>query len=321
MAERQWGTVREDYSADGDAWAFFPHDHARSRAYRWGEDGLLGICDSDCRICFAPAFWNGHDPILKERFFGLSNPQGNHGEDLKEYFYHLDNTPTHSFMRALYKYPQQEFPYQRLIDENAKRTRLESEFELVDTGIFNEGRYFDIFIEYAKAAPNDICIRISAVNRGPEPAGLTILPTLWFRNTWSWGRDGSTKPQMHLTGDKSIRASPWGLPVYHLYCEGASEFVFTDNETNNERLFAAKNPAPHVKDAFHDCIVHGKTDAVNPAFSGTKASRSIGGRSLLERHQPSDCALRNSRSPIRSAPRMTQRFTSACEKRMISTMV
>ncbi len=272
LAERQWGTVREDYSADGDAWAFFPHDHARSRAYRWGEDGLLGICDSDCRICFAPAFWNGHDPILKERFFGLSNPQGNHGEDLKEYFYHLDNTPTHSFMRALYKYPQQEFPYQRLIDENAKRTRLESEFELVDTGIFNEGRYFDIFIEYAKAAPNDICIRISAVNRGPEPAGLTILPTLWFRNTWSWGRDESTKPQMHLTGDKSIRASPWGLPVYHLYCEGASEFVFTDNETNNERLFAAKNPAPHVKDAFHDCIVHGKTDAVNSAFSGTKAS-------------------------------------------------
>ena len=272
LSERQWGTVREDYSADGDAWSFFPHDHARSRVYRWGEDGLLGICDSDCRLCFAPAFWNGHDPILKERFFGLSNPQGNHGEDLKEYFYHLDNTPTHSYMRGLYKYPQQEFPYQRLIEESTRRTRLDPEFELVDTGIFADGRYFDIFIEYAKTAPTDICIKISAVNRGPESAPLTILPTLWFRNTWSWGREGSTKPQMHLTSDKSIRAAPWGLPVYHLYCEGASEFVFTDNETNNERLFAAKNPSTHVKDAFHDYIVQGKIAAVNPAGSGTKGS-------------------------------------------------
>ena len=233
LSERQWGTVREDYSADGDAWSFFPHDHARSRVYRWGEDGLLGICDSDCRLCFAPAFWNGHDPILKERFFGLSNPQGNHGEDVKEYFYHLDNTPTHSYMRALYKYPQQEFPYQRLIEESSRRTRLDPEFELVDTGIFADGRYFDIFIEYAKAAPTEICVKISVVNRGSESAPLTILPTLWFRNTWSWGRPGSTKPQMHLTSDKSIRAAPWGLPVYHLYCEGASEFVFTDNETKN----------------------------------------------------------------------------------------
>ena len=270
LSERQWGTVREDYSADGDAWSFFPHDHARSRVYRWGEDGLLGICDSDCRLCFAPAFWNGHDPILKERFFGLSNPQGNHGEDLKEYFYHLDNTPTHSYMRALYKYPQQEFPYQLLIEESARRTRLQPEFELVDTGIFAEGRYFDIFIEYAKAAPTDICIKISAINRGPESAPLTILPTLWFRNTWSWGREGSSKPQMHLTSDKSIRAAPWGLPVYHLYCEGASEFVFTDNETNNERLFAAKNASAHVKDAFHDYVVEGKIAAINPACSGTK---------------------------------------------------
>ena len=265
LSERQWGTVREDYSADGDAWSFFPHDHARSRVYRWGEDGLLGICDLDCRLCFAPAFWNGHDPILKERFFGLSNPQGNHGEDLKEYFYHLDNTPTHSYMRALYKYPHLEFPYQRLIEESARRTRLDPEFELVDTGIFAEGRYFDIFIEYAKAAATDICIRISTVNRGPEAAPLTILPTLWFRNTWSWGREGSTKPQMHLTSDKSIHAAPWGLPVYHLYCEDASEFVFTDNETNNQRLFAAENASAHVKDAFHDYIVHEETSAVNPA--------------------------------------------------------
>ncbi|HEY5743610.1 MAG TPA: hypothetical protein VIS99_13830, partial [Terrimicrobiaceae bacterium] len=272
LSERQWGTVREDYSADGDAWKYFPHDHARSRAYRWGEDGLLGICDNDCRLCFSAAFWNGRDSILKERFFGLSNPEGNHGEDIKEYFYHLDNTPSHSFMRALYKYPQQEFPYRRLIEENARRTRLEPELELVDTGIFAEDRYFDIFIEYAKKTPNDICIKISALNRGPEPAELTILPTLWFRNTWSWGRDEAAKPQMHVTSDRSILAAPWGLPVYHLYCEGASEFVFTENETNNARLFAATNTVAYVKDAFHDYIVDGKKNAVNPAASGTKGS-------------------------------------------------
>ncbi|HVQ21540.1 MAG TPA: hypothetical protein VMS23_10885, partial [Terrimicrobiaceae bacterium] len=272
LSERQWGTVREDYSADGDAWNYFPHDHARSRVYRWGEDGMLGICDSDCRICFSVAFWNGRDPILKERFFGLSNPQGNHGEDVKEYFYHLDNTPSHSLMRGLYKYPQEEFPYRRLIEENARRSRLEPEFELVDTGVFNDGRYFDIFIEYAKAAPNDICIRICAINRGPDPAPLTILPTLWFRNTWSWGQEGISKPEMHLAGDNSVTVTPWGLPVYHYCCDGASEFVFTENETNNRRLFGSENKAAHVKDAFHDYIIHGKSDAVNPASSGTKAS-------------------------------------------------
>lgn len=272
LSERQWGTVREDYSADGDAWNYFPHDHARSRVYRWGEDGMLGICDSDCRICFSVAFWNSRDPILKERFFGLSNPQGNHGEDVKEYFYHLDNTPSHSLMRGLYKYPQEEFPYRRLIEENARRSRLEPEFELVDTGIFNDGRYFDIFIEYAKAAPNDICIRICAINRGPDPAPLTILPTLWFRNTWSWGQEGISKPEMHLAGDNSVTVTPWGLPVYHYCCDGASEFVFTENETNNRRLFGSENKAAHVKDAFHDYIIHGKSDAVNPASSGTKAS-------------------------------------------------
>lgn len=272
LSDRQWGTVREDYSADGDAWTYFPHDHARSRAYRWGEDGLLGICDADCRLCFAPAFWNGHDPILKERPFGLSNPQGNHGEDIKDYFYHLDNTPTHSLMRGLYKYPQAEFPYQHLIDENQRRSRLEPEYELVDTGIFNGGRYFDIFVEYAKAGPEDIAIRIQVVNRGPDPAPLTILPTLWFRNTWSWGEPGATRPEMHLGPDGAVIASPWELPVYHLYCEGAEEIIFTENETNNQRLFQAANASPYVKDAFHDYIVHQSTQAVNPAHCGTKAA-------------------------------------------------
>lgn len=272
LSERQWGTVREDYSANGDAWTFFPHDHARSRVYRWGEDGLLGICDQDCRVCFTPTFWNGRDPILKERPFGLSNPQGNHGEDIKDYFYHLDNTPTHSYMRGLYKYPQAEFPYQHLVEENGRRSRLEPEYELVDTGIFNENRYFDIFIEYAKAGPEDICIKISAVNRGPEAAPLTFVPTLWFRNTWSWGQEGITKPEMHLSSEGCIKAAPWGLPQYHLYCEGSPEFVFTENETNNRKLFNAPNPAPYLKDGFHDYLVNGQKDAVNPNHAGTKAA-------------------------------------------------
>lgn len=272
LSERQWGTVREDYSANGDAWTYFPHDHARSRAYRFGEDGLLGICDSDCRICFSLALWNGRDAILKERPFGLANPQGNHGEDVKDYFYHLDNTPTHSFMRALYKYPQGEFPYQRLIDENARRSRSEPEYELVDTGIFNESRYFDVFIEYAKAAPNDVCIKISAVNRGPEAAPLTLLPTLWFRNTWSWGQEGTVMPELHLEEGRFIKAAPWGVPPYHFYAEDADEFIFTENETNNRKLFTAPNPAPYVKDAFHDYIVDGRKDAVNPAHTGTKGA-------------------------------------------------
>lgn len=272
LSERQWGTVREDYSADGDAWSYFPFDQARSRAYRWGEDGLLGLCDSDCRLCFSVALWNGKDSILKERPFGLSNPQGNHGEDVKDYFYHLDNTPTHSFMRALYKYPQVEFPYAHLIEENGRRSRQEPEYELVDTGIFNEGRYFDVFIEYAKAAPNDVCIKISAVNRGPEAAPLTLLPTLWFRNTWSWGQEGITKPEMHLAAEGSIKAAPWGLPVYHYYCEGAAEYIFTENETNTQRVFGAANTGAYVKDAFHDYIVHGVKEAVNPAHTGTKAA-------------------------------------------------
>lgn len=272
LSDRQWGTVREDYSADGDAWAYFPFEHAHARVYRWGEDGLLGISDNDNRLCFAPTFWNGKDSILKERPFGLSNPQGNHGEDLKDYFYHLENTPSHSFMRGLYKYPQAAFPYEQLIAENGKRSREESEYELVDTGIFNEGRYFDIFVEYAKEHIDDLCIKIRAINRGPDPAPLFVLPTLWFRNVWSWGEKEVIKPTLHLH-DKSIVAQPWGLPEYHLIYNGEpSTVLFTENETNNGKLFQAKNAEPYLKDAFHDYLIHGRKEAVNPDQIGTKAA-------------------------------------------------
>ncbi len=272
LSDRQWGTVREDYSADGDAWAFFPHDHARSRTYRWGEDGLLGISDVDGRLCFAPAFWNGQDRMLKERPFGLSNPEGNHGEDLKEYYYHLEATPTFSFLRGLYKYPQAAFPYEKLVAENAKRSREEPEYELVDTGIFSESRYFDIFVEYAKESPEDVAIRLRAVNRGPAQAPLWILPTLWFRNTWAWGQTDAPKPEMHAAPHgAAIVAHPWGLPEYHLYTEQAGDLLFTDNETNNARLFGAPNRSPWVKDAFHRHLVEGESGAVNPARIGTKA--------------------------------------------------
>lgn len=272
LSDRQWGTVREDYSANGDAWSYFPFEHAASRVYRWGEDGLLGISDQDNRLCFAPTFWNGKDPILKERPFGLSNPQGNHGEDLKDYYYHLDHTPTHAFMRGLYKYPQAAFPYEQLLAENKKRSRNEPEYELIDTGIFNEGRYFDIFVEYAKASCDDLFIQIRAINRGPEAAPLFILPTLWFRNVWSWGEKNGIKPTLHLDG-KTIVARPWGLPEYHLICEeGFSEVLFTDNETNDEKLFRAKNATSFVKDAFHRYLIEGDHQAVNPAQTGTKAA-------------------------------------------------
>src|SRR5215468_9843151 len=194
LSERQWGTVREDYSRDGTAWQYFPHDHARSRAYRWGEDGLLGICDRECRLCFALALWNGHDPILKERLFGLTGPEGNHGEDCKEYYFYLDSTPTYSYMKALYKYPQAEFPYGRLVEENRRRGKDQPEFELLDTDIFNDDRYFDVFVEYAKADVEDILIKITAINRGPEAATMNLLPTIWFRNTWSWHQNGTAKP-------------------------------------------------------------------------------------------------------------------------------
>jgi hypothetical protein len=275
LAERQWGTVREDYSANGDAWNYLPHDHARSRAYRWGEDGLLGITDREGRLCFAVALWNERDPILKERFFGLSNPQGNHGEDPKEVWHYLDSTPTHSYLRALYKYPQAEFPYQRLVDENARRSKLEREFELEDTGIFNEGRYFDVTVEYAKAAPDDVLIRVTLANRGPETARLHVLPTVWFRNTWMWGctHEGcALKPRMSLLDDHLLTAQHETLRTFRFAIDTIAPWLFTENETNNERIFGSPNLSPYVKDAFHEAVVHGRQQAANPKECGTKAA-------------------------------------------------
>ncbi len=280
LSERQWGTVREDYSGDGDAWDYLPHDHARSRAYRWGEDGLLGICDREGRLCFALALWNGKDPILKERLFGLTNREGNHGEDVKEQYFYLDATPTSSYLKALYKYPQAEFPYDRLLEENRRRTRLDPEFELADTGVFEEGRYFDVITEYAKAAPDDILVRITAANRGPEPAVLHLLPTLWFRNTWAWGRTGAEgywpKPAMAQDGPASVLCEHATLGRFRLAVgpgpDGPPPLLFTENETNTARLFGSPNAVPFVKDAFHDYVIHGKADAVNPEGTGTRAA-------------------------------------------------
>ncbi|SPF47719.1 conserved hypothetical protein [Syntrophobacter sp. SbD1] len=280
LSERQWGTVREDYSADGEAWEYFPHDHARSRAYRWGEDGLLGITDREGRLCFALALWNGRDPILKERLFGVSNKEGNHGEDVKEYYFYLDSTPIHSYCKALYKYPQKEFPYAQLVSENRKRSRNEPEFELIDTGIFEENRYFDIFAEYCKGSPDDILIRITAANRGPRTSTLHILATLWFRNTWSWGRTGEAywpRPKIHEAGADMLVSEHASLGRFHLAAAPGPDgkpprFLFTENETNFVRLYEANNPGPYVKDAFHELLVHGREEAVNPAKAGTKAA-------------------------------------------------
>jgi hypothetical protein len=278
LSERQWGTVREDYSANQACWDYFPHDHARSRVYRWGEDGLLGITDREGRLCFALALWNGRDPILKERLFGLSGPEGNHGEDVKEYYFYLDSTPTHSWMKALYKYPQAEFPYARLVEENRRRGRLDPEFELADTGVFEDDRYFDVFVEYAKASPDDVLIRITAANRGPDSAPLHVLPTLWFRNTWSWGRTGEGYwPRPRISSDASglLFASHAGLGEFRLTAGRAPvepTLLFTGNETNSERLFGWPNREPWVKDAFHEFVVRGRKDAVNPERVGTKAA-------------------------------------------------
>jgi Glycosyl hydrolase family 63 C-terminal domain len=283
LSERAWGTVREDYSPDGCAWDYFPHDTARSRAYRWNEDGLAGISDDKGRMCFALALWNGSDPILKERLFGLTGPQGNHGEDVKEVYFYLDSTPTHSYMRMLYKYPQAAFPYQQLEEENARRTRQYPEFELLDTGIFADDRYFDIFVEYAKASPEDILVRVSAVNRGDQPAILHLLPTLWFRNTWSWNNEAE-RPLLRqldahspagLDGSSHrllIKAQHPILGHYHLHCEAANDLLFTDNDTNMQRLFGAPNSTPYVKDAFHTYLICRNREAVNPQRTGTKAA-------------------------------------------------
>jgi hypothetical protein len=271
VSERQWGTVREDYSENGDAWNYFTHDQARSRAYKWGEDGLGGLCDDKQRLCFALALWNEQDPILKERLFGLTNSEGNHGEDVKEYYFYIDSTPTHSYMKYLYKYPQREYPYLDLVESNAKRSREELEYELLDTGIFDDDRYFDVFVEYAKADPEDILVRISVHNRAAEAAPLRVLPTLWFRNTWSWGVD-PRKPTLSDAGPGAIRAAHHELGEYWLYCDGAPESLFTENESNAQRLWGEANASPYVKDAFHAYVVSGQRDAVNPARSGTKAA-------------------------------------------------
>jgi hypothetical protein len=283
LPERQWGTVREDYSPGGTAWDYFPHDHARSRTYRWGEDGIAGISDRHQLICFSVAMWNGHDPILKERLFGLTGNEGNHGEDVKEYYFYLDSTPTHSYMKALYKYPQEEFPYGALVEENRRRTRNNFEYELLDTGAFNENRYFDVFTEYAKASAEDILIKITVMNRGPVEATLSLLPTIWFRNTWSWGHD-PYRPSLNAVGNLAI-AKEYGIPgaavieIDHktygkrwLLCEGEPELLFTENETNTQRLFSSANASPFVKDGINDYVVTGKRDAVNPAKVGTKAA-------------------------------------------------
>ncbi len=271
LSERSWGTVREDYSAEGAAWEFFPHDHARSRAYRWGEDGIAGISDRRQHLCFALAMWNGKDPILKERLFGLTGNEGNHGEDVKEYYFYLDSTPTHSYMKYLYKYPQSEFPYARLLNESRARDRRSPEFELMDTGVFHENRYFDVFVEYAKDSPEGICIRITAFNRGPEAADITLLPTLWFRNTWSWGA-GVARPSMQAAAPGVIECREPYLGMRRLFTEGEPEILFTENETNYQRLFGAPNASPYVKDGIHDFIVRGAREAVNPGRTGTKAA-------------------------------------------------
>jgi hypothetical protein len=280
LSERQWGTVREDYSESGDAWNYFTHDQARSRAYRWGEDGLGGISDDHQRLCFALALWNGQDPILKERAFGLANSEGNHGEDVKEYYFYLDSTPTHSYMKYLYKYPQAAYPYTDIVTTNRGRGKHEPEYELLDTGVFDDNRYFDVFVEYAKASPDDVLIRISVCNRGPDAAPLHVLPTLWFRNTWSQAGGGS-KPALTKVGfaghavvharhsDAMFQES---LADYFLYCDADVPLLFTENETNNARLFGSANASPYVKDGIHNFVVHGEATAVNPAHEGTKVS-------------------------------------------------
>ncbi|HEY1270365.1 MAG TPA: glucosidase, partial [Terriglobales bacterium] len=275
LSERQWGTVREDYSENGDAWSYFTHDQARSRAYHWGEDGLAGFSDDHQRLCFSVALWNGKDPILKERLFGLTNGEGNHGEDVKEYYFYLDGTPTHSYMKYLYKYPQNAYPYSDLVERNRRRGRHDQEYELLDTGVFNEDRYFDVFVEYGKAAAKDILIRISVCNRGPEAASLHLLPTLWFRNTWSWWPD-QPKPALRelkkQDGVATVAASHVELGDYFLDCEGNPPLLFTENDSNNERLFGRANPTPYVKDGFNNYVVSGRQEAVNPNRTGTKAA-------------------------------------------------
>jgi hypothetical protein len=275
LSERQWGTVREDFSHNGDAWNYFPHDHARSRAYRSGEDGLAGFSDEKSKLCFALALWNGKDPILKERLFGLTGSEGNHGEDVKEYYFYIDSTPTHSYMKWLYKYPQLAYPYYKLVDTNSHRSRMEPEYELLDTGVFDDNRYFDVFVEYAKVSPEDILIRITAENRGPEDAELYLLPTLWFRNDWAWTQD-APKPKISKVksrkGLQVVETMHPELGKRWLCFDGDASLLFTENETNNQRLFGTSNTSSYAKDGINDYVVHGRKDAVNPENNGTKVA-------------------------------------------------
>jgi hypothetical protein len=270
LSERQWGTVREDYSEGGNAWDYFSHDQARSRAYRWGEDGLAGISDDKQQLCFALALWNGNDPILKERLFGLTNSESNHGEDVKEYYFYLDSTPTHSYMKYLYKYPQYAYPYSNLVDTSKGRSRTEFEYELLDTGVFDQNRYFDVFVEYAKESPEDILIQITVYNRGPAEAELHVLPTLWFRNQWSWASAGE-RPTLQRIG-AAVKASHANLGERYLYCDGNPALLFTENETNTQRIFGVPNRCPYVKDSINNYLIHGQKDAINPDDKGTKAA-------------------------------------------------
>ena len=305
LSERQWGTVREDYSESGDAWNYFNHDQARSRAYHWGEDGIAGISDEKQRLCFALALWNGRDPILKERLFGLTNSEGNHGEDVKEYYFYLDSTPTHSYMKLLYKYPQREYPYRDLVETNQRRGRTEMEYELLDTGVFNEDRYFDVFVEYAKQTPTDILIQISLCNRGPDAAPVHVLPTLWFRNIWTWW-PGTPKPSLRAVTTKNgvagIAASDAELGDYFLYCEGKPPLLFTENETNNQRIFGSPNAGPYVKDGINDFVVAGRQRSRQSAADGDQGGRAlpVGRRAGTDRHRPASADQYRARRHRRS---------------------
>ena len=314
LSERQWGTVREDYSLDGNAWDYFSHDQSRSRAYHWGEDGLAGISDDKQQLCFSVALWNGKDPILKERLFGLTNSESNHGEDVKEYYFYLDSTPTHSYMKYLYKYPQAAFPYGDLVATNKGRNRLDMEYELLDTGIFKDDRYFDVFVEFAKNTPEDVLIQISVSNRGPEPATLDVLPTLWLRNTWTWWPDTPRPCLMQITGKNGARfvtASHAQLGDRYLYSEKDVPLLFTENETNNERIFGTPNASPYVKDAINNYVVNGKQDAVNPQHTGTKVAAhhriSVGaGETATIRLRLSDLAPAGIGDPFKSFGQIMQ---------------
>ncbi|MFI1681441.1 MGH1-like glycoside hydrolase domain-containing protein [Streptomyces sp. NPDC020607] len=316
LSERQWGTVREDYSENGDAWSYFPHDHARSRAYRWGEDGLGGICDEKQRLCFALALWNGRDPILKERTFGLTNGEGNHGEDVKEYYFYLDSTPSHSYMRYLYKYPQAEYPYGDLVATNRERGRGDFEYELLDTGMFADNRYFDVTVEYAKAAHDDILIRVTVDNRGPEEATVHVLPTLWFRNTWSWTEGGGEKPRITAAdgsgGTVSLTATHPELGSYDLRFGDRVPLLCTENETDNERLFGSPNASPYTKDGIGRHVVNGEIGAVNPARHGTKAA----GHWTLTLPAGSSTTLRMRLAPTGSQPSLGRGFDSVLAARI-----